>query len=127
MCKFKASFTYDVVFPFTNEDNNNFDHSFILKRIRNRLATNTVAIIVINFIYINNAPYHSNILAIFLAKKVLKLLTCFSRYLFLCSIILKDLHFYICAFSEFQKLDKEIRKECLVKSNEASYVNECGT
>ena len=27
----------------------------------------------------------------------------------------------------FQKLDKEIRKECLVKSNEASYVNECGT
>ena len=27
----------------------------------------------------------------------------------------------------FQNPDKEIRKEFLVKSNEASYVNECGT
>ena len=35
--------------------------------------------------------------------------------------------FYRFVFEVFQNPDKEIRKEFLVKSNEASYVNECGT
>ena len=39
----------------------------------------------------------------------------------------RDVYIYNSIFKECQNPDKEIRKECMVKSNEARYVNECGT